>query len=101
MSAEGLSSQHSLLRQLWTLAARGNCWGSQPGLGAALLPLPCLGNRRRYLRPRHSWDQPHKHRGKQTTPRRKAYAQAYGVTHWSEVGLGTPTTLLGSAEGLT
>lgn len=93
MSAEGLSSQHSLLRQLWTLAARGNCWGSQPGLGAALLPLPCcLGNRRRYLRPRHSRDQPHKHRGKQTTP---------GVTHWSEVGLGTSTTLLGSAEGLT
>ena len=48
--------------------------------------------------PGHSRGQPHKHWGRQTTPRTGAYVQAYGVTHWSGAGSGTHTTFLGSAD---
>lgn len=75
--------------------SREKWWGSQPGPGAVLLPLPSLP---RHLRPRHSRDQPHKHCDKQTTPYMGAYMWAYSIAHWSEVGLDNHTTLLVSAE---
>lgn len=79
-------------------SSQEKCWGSQLGPGAALLPLPCPGTCRRYLWPRHSGDRPHKYWGTQTTAHMGAYVQVYGVTYWSEVGLGTHTTFLGSAD---
>lgn len=79
-------------------SSQEKCWGRQQGPGAALLPLPCPGTCRRYLWPRHSGDQPHKYWGTQTTAHMGAYMQVYGVTYWSEVGLGTHTTFLSSAD---